>query len=66
MFAHFINNGYAVVIAWYMQRNNMPIEKEDDMNIAWYGYVISAILTIALFWFLKKKSEDRRPMSEDK
>ncbi len=45
MFAHFINNGYAVVIAWY-------------------GYIISAILTIALFWFLKKKSADERPMSE--
>lgn len=66
MFAHFINNAYAVVMAWYMQRNNMPIDKADDMNIAWYGYVISAILTIALFWFLKKKSEDRRPMSEVK
>lgn len=65
-FAHFINNGYAVVIAWYMQRKNMPIEEADDINIAWYGYVISAILTIALFWFLKKKSEDRRPMSEVK
>lgn len=66
MFAHFINNGYAVAIAWYMQRNNLPIEKADEMNVAWYGYVISAILTIALFWFLKKKSEDRRPMSEVK
>lgn len=64
MFAHFINNGYAVVIAWYMQRNNIPIEKADNMNIAWYGYIISAILTIALFWFLKKKSADERPMSE--
>jgi membrane protease YdiL (CAAX protease family) len=56
MFAHFINNGYAVAIAWYMQRNNMPMEKADDMNIAWYGYVISAILTIALFYVLRKSS----------
>jgi uncharacterized protein len=64
MFAHFINNGYAVVIAWYMQRNNIPIEKADNMNIAWYGYIISAILTIALFWFLKKKSANERPISE--
>lgn len=66
MFAHFINNGYAVAIAWYMQRNNLPIDKAEEMNVAWYGYVISAILTIALFSFLKKKSEDRRPMSEVK
>jgi membrane protease YdiL (CAAX protease family) len=65
-FAHFLNNSYAVTIDWYMQRNNMPIDKADEINIPWYGYLISAILTIALFWILKKKSEDRRPMSEVK
>lgn len=63
MFAHFINNGYAVAIAWYMQRNNLPIDKADEMNVAWYGYVISAILTIALFYVVRKSSVRK---SEDK
>jgi len=58
-FAHFLNNGYAVTVAWYMQRNNLPIDKADDMNMAWYGYLISAILTLALFWILKEKAKDK-------
>ncbi|TKC12660.1 CPBP family intramembrane metalloprotease [Pedobacter polaris] len=52
-FAHFINNGYAVAIAWYLQRNNMPLEKADETNIPFYGVIISAIFTLALFWILK-------------
>jgi len=56
VFAHFINNGYAVTIAWYLQRNNMPIDKLDDTKIPLYGVIISAILTLALFWILKEKT----------
>jgi len=59
-FAHFLNNGYAVTVAWYMQRNNLPIDKADDMNMAWYGYLISAILTLALFWILKEKTNPKK------
>ena len=42
-----------------MQRNNLPIDKADDMNMAWYGYLISAILTLALFWILKEKTKPK-------
>jgi len=59
-FAHFINNGYAVIATWYMQKNNIPIEKADDIDIAWYGYLISAILTLALFWILKNKTHNSK------
>lgn len=53
-FAHFLNNGYAVVVAWYMQKNNLPLEKADEMHLAWYGYLVSAILTLVLFAVLRK------------
>jgi len=56
MFTHFLNNAYAVTLMWYFQRNNLPMDKADETNIAWYGYLISAILTIALFWILKDKT----------
>lgn len=59
-FAHFLNNGYAVTVAWYLQRKNIPLEKGDEMNIAWYGVLISAILTLALFWILKDKSTTKQ------
>ncbi|WEK19339.1 MAG: CPBP family intramembrane metalloprotease [Candidatus Pedobacter colombiensis] len=55
---HFINNGYAVCVAWYMQKNNIPLSETDKtMDIAWYGYIISAILTFLLFRYFKNKTE---------
>lgn len=59
VFAHFLNNGYAVAMAWYLQKNNLPITNDDGPSVAWYGYLISAILTIALFWILKEKSTEK-------
>ncbi|WP_316810525.1 CPBP family intramembrane glutamic endopeptidase [Pedobacter heparinus] len=57
MFGHFLNNGYAVCAAWYMQKNNIPLSESDKtMNIAWYGYVISAGLTFLLFRYFKKQA----------
>lgn len=58
MFAHFINNAYAVGAAWYMQKNNIPLSEADKtMDIAWYGYLISAVLTVLLFRYFKKQTE---------
>jgi len=60
IFAHFVNNGYAVAIAWYLQQNNRPLDQEAGPEIAWYGYLISAILTIALFRFLSDQSKQKQ------
>ncbi|MOA49826.1 CAAX amino terminal protease self- immunity [compost metagenome] len=58
IFAHFINNAYAVCAAWYMQKNNIPLSEADKtLNIAWYGYIVSAILTFLLFRYFKTKTE---------
>lgn len=58
IFGHFINNGYAVCAAWYMQKNNIPLSEADKtIDIAWYGYIISAVLTILLFRYFKRQTE---------
>ncbi|MGF1923216.1 MAG: CPBP family glutamic-type intramembrane protease [Bacteroidia bacterium] len=57
MFAHFLNNGFAVGMAWYFQRNNLPLTNDEEIPVAWYGYIISAIFTLALFKLLKEKAE---------
>lgn len=55
MFAHFLNNGYAVCQAWYLQAHHLPLENADNsLNFPWYGYLISLILTIFLLIYLKK------------
>ena len=60
MIAHFINNAYAICAAWYMQKNNIPLSQADQtINIAWYGYLISLILTVLLFSYFKKRAAVR-------
>ncbi|RBQ04936.1 CPBP family intramembrane glutamic endopeptidase [Pedobacter miscanthi] len=63
MLAHFINNAYAVCAAFYMQKHNMPLDKADEpIGFAWYGYLISAIITIALFKFFKDSATRERKL----
>lgn len=63
MAAHFINNAYAVCAAFYMQKHNMPLDKaEDPIGFPWYGYLISAIITIALFQIFKNTAERERKL----
>lgn len=60
IFAHFLNNAFAVSVSYYLQVNNLPPEKADEMNLSWYGYVISVILTIALFKIFKDQTEKEK------
>lgn len=56
VFAHFLNNGYAVTMAWYMQVKHLPIENADNnFNFKWYGYLISLLLTLVCLTVLKNK-----------
>lgn len=56
VFAHFLNNAYAVCAAYYLQMNNQSYTNAEDISMPWYGYLISAILTLALFRLLQKQS----------
>jgi membrane protease YdiL (CAAX protease family) len=54
MFAHFLNNGYAVCVALYLQKHNMPLDAADNSsNFHWYGYVLSFIFTALVIFYLK-------------
>ena len=57
MLAHFLNNGYAVCVAWYMQVHHMPLDSLDNSaNFTWYQYVISLFLSIFLLKILHDKT----------
>jgi membrane protease YdiL (CAAX protease family) len=57
MFAHFLNNAYAVSQAWYLQAHHIPLDQADNSAyFPWYAYVISLILSIFLFKYLKDKT----------
>lgn len=55
--AHFINNAYAVCVAWYLQANNMPLNQtEATLDTPWYGYVFSLLAGIYLIIYFKNKT----------
>ncbi|WP_461791319.1 CPBP family glutamic-type intramembrane protease [Pedobacter sp.] len=56
VFAHFLNNAYAVCVAYYLQMHNQPYTDVDDVNLPFYGYIISAVLTLALFRLVQRVS----------
>ncbi|WP_316735628.1 type II CAAX endopeptidase family protein [Pedobacter aquatilis] len=63
MLAHFLNNAYAVCVSLYLQKNNIPLNKADEpLGFPWYGYLISAIITIALFKFFKDTAQRDRKL----
>jgi membrane protease YdiL (CAAX protease family) len=56
MFAHFLNNGYAVCMSLYFQKHNIPLDRQDETSsFNWYGYAIGLILTVLLLNYLKKQ-----------
>jgi membrane protease YdiL (CAAX protease family) len=59
MFAHFLNNAYAVCQAWYLQAHHIPLDQADNSAyFPWYAYVISLILSIFLFKYIKDKTTE--------
>ena len=59
MFAHFLNNAYAICQAWYLQSKGIPLDEVDNSTFfPWYAYVISLILSIFLFKYLKDKTTE--------
>lgn len=57
VFAHFLNNGYAVCVAFYLQKNNLPMDQDDTAGLPWYFALISLALTVALFHYLKQQTK---------
>lgn len=58
---HFLNNGYAVCVAWYLQLHHIPLaEADNSSNFKWYGYLISLVLTVILFIYLKQRTNGKQ------
>jgi membrane protease YdiL (CAAX protease family) len=57
IFAHFLNNAFAVCQAYYLQKHHLPLDAENVSYFAWYGYLISFVLSIIAFQIFKKQSK---------
>jgi len=51
VFAHFLNNGFAVTVAWYFQLKGGSVN--DDLPVQWFAAVVSMAVTFLLLRTLK-------------
>jgi membrane protease YdiL (CAAX protease family) len=58
MFAHFVNNGFAVLMMYLHQLKivNMDLEKEEAAP--WYAVIVFAVIAASLLFLFKRKSEE--------
>lgn len=61
VFAHFLNNANAVILAFFYAKQQLPIEKADEVNVGWMGALTSIILTLVLFRVLYNMKIQKRP-----
>ncbi len=55
---HFLNNGFAVVMAFKLQKEGKSISQLDNtVSVNWYVGLLSAMLTFALVWIYFKQAE---------
>jgi membrane protease YdiL (CAAX protease family) len=60
MFAHFVNNGFAVLMMYLHQLKivNMDLEKEEAAP--WYAVLAFTVIALALLYLFKRKSEETK------
>lgn len=59
-FAHFVNNSFAVLSAYYYQINQLPFELNEQPSDQWYGYFISLLLSLFLLVYLYKSTHKQQ------
>lgn len=63
--AHFINNAYAVCVAYYLQLKHLPLSTTDQtFQFAWYGYLLSGLVSVALLFYFKKQFTNGKQLGE--
>lgn len=53
---HFLNNGMQVVMVYLYQAKLIADDPMKSETTAWYSAALSLIITVALLWYLRKKS----------
>jgi membrane protease YdiL (CAAX protease family) len=56
IFFHFVNNTMALLASYYAQKNDfMKQLASNDVHMSWWGALASLVVTVGLFYFLRKK-----------
>ncbi len=65
MFAHFFNNGFAVVTVYLNQQNVTNLDVEDTTSAPWPYVAVAFVATVGLLYFVWKHYRENPPIIED-
>ncbi|HEY5750888.1 MAG TPA: CPBP family intramembrane glutamic endopeptidase [Chryseolinea sp.] len=65
MFAHFFNNGFAVVTVYLNQQNVTEIDMENNIAAPWPYVATAFVATVGLLYFVWKHYRENPPVIED-
>jgi uncharacterized protein len=60
MFAHFVNNGFSVLMLYLYQQKIVPLDVEKEEAAPWYAILVFALIAAVLLYLFKKKSDESK------
>lgn len=55
--AHFVNNAFAIIVAYVLLKRGMSIDSFDNVGINWVYFLCSAVVFIILFYAIMRKEK---------
>ncbi len=65
VWAHFINNGTAVVVTYLYQQKKIPVNPDDQHIFNWTGYVVSLLIVLFLLYVYRAINLNTKPLPQD-
>ena len=61
MFAHFVNNGFSVLMLYLYQQGIIMVDLEKETSAPWPAIIAFAFITAGLLFYFKKYSDSHKP-----
>ncbi len=60
MLAHFVNNGFTVLMVYLYQQKHVSVDIESTDSVPWYGALLSLVITAGLLYYFKQANSVER------
>lgn len=57
MLAHFVNNGFTVLMVYLYQQKRVSVDIESTESVPWYVAVLSSLITVALLAYFRRENQ---------
>ncbi|MBC8151519.1 MAG: CPBP family intramembrane metalloprotease [Bacteroidetes bacterium] len=63
MLAHFVNNGFTVLMVYFYQQKQISVDIESTDSVPWYGALASLIATVLLMAYFRRENQLNAPLN---